>query len=203
MLSPVHFLQRCVYDLSFEVFVEVEQQYPCQGGDSVYRQHVNVLKAVCRHPFLGGAHAHEGTSIDIVIHTIDIGVGMVDDIVFEFPDKGVAAEGIEGEAHDVVDPFFAGITAMAGIVHDIEADAGQQEAQQAAAYNADRYGQGHEQQGQVNGYGGRDKDNGFTVQFPVAGRFYLFACKVLVYTSFDGLVKRFALVIVCYFGHDL
>lgn len=129
MLSPIHFLQGCVYDLSFEVFVEIEHQHPGQGGNGVYGQHVNVLEAVCRHPFLGGAHAHEGAFIDVVIHTVYIGVGVVDDIVFEFPDEGIATEGVEGEAHDVVDPLFAGVTAMAGIVHDIKADTGQQEAQ--------------------------------------------------------------------------
>lgn len=78
-----------------------------------------------RRPFLTFAVTHEGTLGDVIVETIYIRIGMMDDIMFEFPDKGIASQRIKRKPHQPVDPFPAGIAAVTGIVHDIKTDAGQ------------------------------------------------------------------------------
>jgi hypothetical protein len=43
-------------------------------------------------PFLIAAHPHPGLDINIVVHTMHIGIGMVYNIVFVMPDKTVSAK---------------------------------------------------------------------------------------------------------------
>ena len=88
-----------------------------------------MLKTMQVQPFLRGTLAKKGAVGNIIVHTIDIGIGMVNDIVFELPDEGVAAQCIERKPHQVIDPAARGIAAMTGVVHDVEPGAGQNQAQ--------------------------------------------------------------------------
>ena len=53
-----------------------------------------MLKPMSRNPFLGHALAHNWAFCDIVINSINISISMVNDIVFEFPDKSITAKSV-------------------------------------------------------------------------------------------------------------
>lgn len=130
---PIHFLQRCIHYFPAKVFHKIKHANPQKGGKRVDENHVNMLIAVCRLPFLGGAAAHEGAFCNIIVEAVHIGIRVMNDIVFEFPDKGIAAQRIQGQPHQVVHPFAGGVAAVKGVVHNVKADACQGNAQEAAS----------------------------------------------------------------------
>jgi hypothetical protein len=79
---------------------------------------------------LGGAKAKYGKFGDIVVQSVDICVGMVQDIAFDFPDHGITPETIYSEAKQSIYPFPARIASMTSIMHDVEGNRDQRESQQ-------------------------------------------------------------------------
>jgi len=45
---------------------------------------------------------------------------MMNDIMFDFPNKGIGSERVHGETHDVIDAFTFRITTMVCIMHYIK-----------------------------------------------------------------------------------
>jgi hypothetical protein len=74
------------------------------GCESVQGKHVDRLIAVHGLPWLGAAFAHEGHVVDVIVNPIDIGVCMVNDIMFQFPECGIAPEEIVCKSENFVDP---------------------------------------------------------------------------------------------------
>ena len=44
----------------------------------------------------------------------------MDDVMFDLPNKGVAAQRIHGQPHHIVDPFLLGEAIVTGVVHNIK-----------------------------------------------------------------------------------
>lgn len=65
---------------------------------------------------------------NVIIYAIYVCVGVVNDIVFLFPNESVRAQCIHGEAHNIIQAFALGVASMTRIVHDIEPNARQEEA---------------------------------------------------------------------------
>ena len=83
-----------------------------------------MLQPVCGHPYLRAAHTDKRAFGNVVVNAVDIRVGMVNNIVFLFPDETISAKGVQRKAECSIDPFAGGIAAMVGIVHDVESDTG-------------------------------------------------------------------------------
>ena len=73
---------------------------------------------------LNSALRLKDAGIDIIIHFVDIGVGMMEDIVLLPPEKVAAAHQVQGEAHQPVDAPVFRIAAVVAVVHDIKASHG-------------------------------------------------------------------------------
>ena len=127
-----HGRQFACIDLFGKVLIKVLPEDPEERADRVEKGEVKVLDLVGRNPLLGAAHPDEGTFGDIIIHAVHIGIGMVNDVVLLLPHKAVAAQRIQGITQELIDPAVGGIAAVAGIVHDIEADKRQHKAEQTA-----------------------------------------------------------------------
>ena len=66
-----------------------------------------MLKTMWRIPFLGFALAHQRAEGYIIVDPVYIGICMMNDIVLEFPDKGITAQYIRASRHEVVYPAAA------------------------------------------------------------------------------------------------
>ena len=99
-----------------------------------------MLDAMCRDPGLGAAHPDKRAFGDIVVDAVDVGIGMVNDIVFLFPDEIIAAKRIERKSKELVDPFTGRIAAVVGVVHHVEADTGEYKTEEEAAQGEKRPG---------------------------------------------------------------
>jgi hypothetical protein len=82
-----------------------------------------MLETVGPYPFLRFTVSHHRALGDIIINAVNIRVSMMNDIVFEFPDESISPEHVQTEPHQIIDPGFFGVGAMAGIMHNIKADA--------------------------------------------------------------------------------
>ena len=83
-----------------------------------------MLQTVSRYPELRTAHTYKRAFSNIIVNTVDIGVGMVNNVVLLFPDEIIAAQGIQREAKQFVYPFTGRIAAVIGIMHDVKPDTG-------------------------------------------------------------------------------
>jgi hypothetical protein len=62
----------------------------------------------------------EHTSIQIVVHTLNIGVGVVVYHMLLLPEVGITAQEVKGVGHHIIHFGVAGIASMRSIVHDIK-----------------------------------------------------------------------------------
>ena len=61
--------------------------------------------------------------IKVIIHAVNIGIGMVYDVVFHLPHKSIGSKKVERQSRKCIYPGFAAKkTAMSAIVHDVEPD---------------------------------------------------------------------------------
>ena len=64
-----------------------------------------MLHPVGGHPGLRAAHTYERTLRNIIIHAVDIWVSVMNNVVFELPDKTVTTQCIQCKAKQVVHPL--------------------------------------------------------------------------------------------------
>lgn len=67
--------------------------------------------------------AERPTWANITVHAINIGIGMVHDVVLHKPNENMAAKQVHTRTHQLVFPRMTGIGTVDGIVHDAHADA--------------------------------------------------------------------------------
>ncbi len=72
-------------DLVLEVFHKICTKDPHDRSEAIQWDAIQVLVPVKANPLLGRAHSQKGSQFDILIHAIDIGVSVVDDIMLLFP----------------------------------------------------------------------------------------------------------------------
>ena len=71
-----------------EVFGKIHDEQPKQRSKAIYKIDVQMLITMCRHPLLWFTLADNGALGNIIIYTINIGISMMDDIMFLFPEIG-------------------------------------------------------------------------------------------------------------------
>src|ERR1700722_9709868 len=108
--------------------------------------------------FLRLAHPHPGLNVDIIIHAIDVGESMVDDIVFHIPHKTIPAEYIERKCSKMIYPFIFTETAMRAIVHHIESNSCNYAAQQHTFGNGKKNARSEKNKMYINEGKGQHQD---------------------------------------------
>src|SRR5260370_36613149 len=71
----------------------------------------------------GGGEPEEGGKVDIFVHPVDVGIGVMDKVVGDLPNVTVGAEEVEAQAQQVVDGGLVGVGTVQGIVRYTESDA--------------------------------------------------------------------------------
>src|SRR5262249_24918317 len=104
-----------------------------------------MLHPVCRHPSLCTAHADERALRNIIIHAIDIRIGVVNNVMLELPDKTITTQRVKCKTKQVVHLLIRGIAAMVGIVHYIKPDASHCKTKRATKQYVHPYRQRKEQ----------------------------------------------------------
>ena len=102
--------------------------HPKDRHQRVKRPRVDVLKAMPPVPWFEWAESHDGVHVNVFIQAIDVGEGVVKDVVLDFPNHGVSPNEIENPANPKVDPFFVAVGVVVGVVHDVHADASKTQA---------------------------------------------------------------------------
>ena len=82
-----------------------------------------MLYPVRGYPALCAAHANKRALGDIIVQAVHIWIGMMDDVVLEFPDKTVTPQCIQCKTKQLVDFLIRRIAAMISIMHHIESNA--------------------------------------------------------------------------------
>src|SRR5437899_987815 len=77
-----------------------------------------------------GREPDEGGKVDIFVQPVDVGIGVMDDVVSNLPNITVSAKEVEAEAQQVVDGGIVGVGAMQGIMRYAESDARDADPQQ-------------------------------------------------------------------------
>ncbi len=158
-----------VRDAAGEVLPQVVVEDPEEVGEPVEQQAVHVLEPVEPLSLLPFMHADPGLDVDVVVHALHVGEGVVVDVVLQLPEVHVAAQEVEREAHDLVHPAAAAVAAVSAVVHHVEADGGDGEAEQGA--EAQRHpagGGGEEDQRDVQRHEHGDQDARLQVEAEVA-----------------------------------
>ena len=115
-------------DTSDNEIVIIIKKLPFDAEKAVKKPHIEVLEAVEREVCLVGGETGEEADFEVGIVFIDIGVRMVEVIVFPMPKMIATAEEFEACEHQAIDPLLLGVGVVAAVVHDIEADPGERKA---------------------------------------------------------------------------
>jgi hypothetical protein len=78
-----------------EILLKVAKAHPRENQEGIHKSEINVLVAVYRQPFLCGALSQQTGLCNIIINTLYVRIGMMQDIVFDFPEGGIATHGIQ------------------------------------------------------------------------------------------------------------
>ena len=108
-------------DFFTEILLKIIHKYPAQVRNGVQHQAIQVLKTVDTHFVLRRRQTKQFGLDNVRINAVNIGEGMVYDVVFGLPEEGIGPQKIEGVAQDIVDRIVVGIAAVAGIVANIKA----------------------------------------------------------------------------------
>ena len=83
-------------------------------------------------PALVLVDTHQVADVDVFVHALHVGEAVVDHAVLHLPDVGAAAQALQRTAGQRVNPGARAETAVAAVVHHVEARAGDEQAQQHA-----------------------------------------------------------------------
>ena len=103
MVHGFHFFQWSGMDLLRKILGIIHQEHE-QRSEAIQGKHVHALVFVHGFPWLGRALAHEWHVVDVIVNTVNIGIGMVNDIVFQFPHESIASKKIMGKSENIIDP---------------------------------------------------------------------------------------------------
>ncbi|MFM2286721.1 MAG: hypothetical protein RLZZ543_2218 [Bacteroidota bacterium] len=80
----------------FEILVKIGIQCPKDIGNPIKEKHIQMLVAMQWLVRLRIAMAQYRRFCNIIVHTINVRVGMVHNVMFDFPDKRVCTQCIHG-----------------------------------------------------------------------------------------------------------
>src|SRR5690606_31801620 len=132
----------------------------------VQKPHVPVLKAMKPVTRLVRAHAEQAEGVNVFVHIIDVGEGVVVAVVLLRPVKAVAADQVETEGGQPVQAASAAERFVRAIVHHVKTKQGGGNAMGQPAEQVQRFG--HQQQGGITGAIQADNHQGFTEQTGIA-----------------------------------
>jgi hypothetical protein len=113
---------------------------------------------------------------------MDIGVGMVQHVVLYLPVVHVSGQNVNAASHELVHPFFIGISAVVAIVHNVHAHSGHANAHGDGQQQIGPEGQVKGQDQKIGGQKNGEHHYGFQVKFPVPGFFEIVLVEVIVDT---------------------
>src|SRR6476469_6035997 len=87
VIFPVHILNRGSHDLLRKIFYKIHDECPCNRRNGIYQGQINMLYTMSCIPFLRFALANQWAFCNIIIHSINIGVCVVNDIMLLPPEK--------------------------------------------------------------------------------------------------------------------
>jgi hypothetical protein len=102
----------------------VVQKHPDYQKQTIQEPNIDVLEAVNFIFLLCFAHSQKRLDFDIIINTIDIGIGMMDDIVLVNPHDHAGSESVYRVSGDVVPELMFAEAAVSSVMHHIETDSG-------------------------------------------------------------------------------
>src|SRR5260370_27261612 len=73
-------------------------EYPEEHRQAVGEEGVEMLIAIAVARRGAGGEPHEGGKVDIFVHPVDVGIGVMDEVVRDLPNVTVGAEEVEAEA---------------------------------------------------------------------------------------------------------
>ena len=127
---------------------------------------------------LGVAHSQPRLHVNIIIHSVNIGVCMMDHIMLCSPHMLACAKETGTIGCKIIDPFVAAETSVSAVMHHIEPDG----CNQAAHHYRFCYGNSPmwSEEYKVNIYGDktRNKQTSLDIQFVIAGLALPFLIKV-------------------------
>lgn len=88
-----------------EKFYQITACDPQQGHQTVYRKGIPMLKPMPGPPWLLWAKTQDTEDLNIVIELTNIGISVVQDIMFVPPKHVASANEIEREAHEPIQAF--------------------------------------------------------------------------------------------------
>lgn len=161
-------------------------QHPVDSEQAIKENTVVVLVFMETFPLVFLVQPDEAIGLDVIVVLINIGVGMVQDVVLYLPVIDVACQEVDGTAHQVVHPLAAGKGAVVAVVHYAHAD----ERSRSADHNGQQQhhplveivGQDKKIRRQQHG-----KHNGrFEIQLPVAVSLDVVLLKIGVHPAVQG-----------------
>lgn len=181
-----------VLEKQFVIFYE----YPEEACHGVGNECEVVLDPVNGFVLFVGREPDEPAEIKVFVVLVDVGVGVVDNIVGDLPDVAVGPEHVESIAQKLVDRLVGGVGAVEGVVGDGEADAGHAYAHEEGhnPHAVDRKRAAHDQR--VGSEIETQQDNGFDYHLRVGVFGKVVLLKIGVDPFLDGFVKFFALFVV-------
>ncbi len=91
-----------------------------------------MLKLMEPVPFTVFVQPHKGSYLNIGIKAVNVGIGMVVDVVLYFPVVRTGTHAIEGIRRNLVEPLMAGETLVTTFVHDVKANGSKVDPKQSA-----------------------------------------------------------------------
>lgn len=148
-----------------------------------------VLEAVNFMPLLGSAHAQVRFDFNIIIHPVDIRIGMVNDIVFHAPENVTHAREVCRGSCKFIHDFAVAETSVTSIVHDIKTNGGGDATQHHTFQHRDPGCRGKKYQVYIQGYVQTEKQASLKVQTEIAGLGLIVFFEILLHSPFQLLVK--------------
>ncbi len=135
MVFEFHLSERGGADFAAEVFLEIEVINPKQIGQAIEKDEINVLEFMKPIMLLVLMQPHPELDVYVAVHSLNVGEGMVVDIMLHLPDIGTSAHHVQCEGSEIVDPFLGAVASVGTVVHHIETNAREVETKQAAQQN--------------------------------------------------------------------
>jgi hypothetical protein len=103
--------------------VIIIKEMPLDAKKTVEKPHIQVLEAVEREVCLMGGETGEEADFEVGVVFVDIGVRVMEVVVFPMPKVIATAEEFEACEHQAIDPLLFRVGVVAAVVHDVKADA--------------------------------------------------------------------------------
>lgn len=99
-------------------------QHPIESQQSIKENAIPMLEFMELVPFGVLRKTKDPSGFQIFVVAVNVGISVVKHVVLHLPVIHIACKNIHAAAHYLVYPFFGGIGAVIGVVHNVHAHAG-------------------------------------------------------------------------------